>query len=68
MPADSPRVQKRLYSIAEAAQYLGRSSWAVRHLIWSGKLAEVRSGRRVHLDIKDMEAFIERIKFREDGS
>lgn len=62
MPADNTRVQKRLYSIAEAAQYLGRSPWAVRHLIWSGKLAEVRSGRRVHVDIQDMESFIERSK------
>lgn len=68
MSADSPRVIKRLYSIPEAAQYLGRSSWSVRHLVWSGKLPEVRAGRRVHLDIKDMDAFIEKNKEREEVS
>jgi excisionase family DNA binding protein len=59
MSTDSHKVFKRLYSIPEAAQYLGRSTWSVRHLVWSGELPEVRAGRRVHLDIKDMDAFIE---------
>ena len=53
------RVQKRLYSLAEAAEYLGRSEWSVRRLIWVGKLPQVRSGKRVHLDIEDMDKFIE---------
>ena len=68
MPADSPKVFKRLYSIPEAAQYLGRSPWSVRHLVWSGELPEVRAGRRVHLDIKDIDAFIEKNKQREEKS
>lgn len=68
MPADSPKVFKRLYSIPEAAQYLGRSTWSVRRLVWSGELPEVRAGRRVHLDIKDIDAFIEMNKQREDRS
>ena len=68
MPNDNPRVLKRLYSVPEAAQYLGRSPWSVRHLIWSGQLPEVRAGRRVHLDIKDMEAFIEKNKLCEENS
>jgi excisionase family DNA binding protein len=59
---------KRLYAIQEAAIYLGRSPWAVRRLIWSGALPEVRTGRRVHLDIKDMDSFIERNKSKEEGS
>jgi len=58
------RVTKRLYSVAEAAQYLGRSAWSIRRLIWSGELAEVRAGRRVHLDIKDMDEFIEKNKVK----
>ena len=65
MPTDNLRVDKRLYSIPEAAQYLGRSSWSIRHLIWSGELLHVRTGRRVHLDIKDLEAFVEMNKQRE---
>jgi len=56
--------KKRLYSVAEAAIYLGRSPWSVRRLIWSGELPEVRAGRRVHLDIKDMDAFIEKNKVK----
>lgn len=68
MPADSPTVFKRLYNISEAAQYLGRSPWSVRHLVWSGVLPEVRAGRRVHLDIKDIDAFIEKNKQREEKS
>ena len=50
---------KRLYSIREAAIYLGWSPWAVRRLIWSGMLPEVRTGRRVHVDIQDMEKLIQ---------
>ena len=68
MSTDSPKVLKRLYSIPEAAQYLGRSPWSVRHLVWSGALPEVRAGRRIHLDIKDMDAFIEMNKQREEKS
>ena len=55
-------VQKRLYSIPEACIYLGRSEWSVRRLIWAGELATVRVGRRVHVDIKDMDAFIDHHK------
>jgi len=65
MSADSPRVPKRLYSIPEAAQYLGRSAWSVRRLVWSGELPQVRAGRRVHLDINDMDQFIEKNKVKE---
>jgi excisionase family DNA binding protein len=61
---ESTRVSKRLYSVAEAAHYLGRSAWSVRRLIWSGELPEVRAGRRVHLDIRDMDEFIEKNKVK----
>ncbi len=60
-----PRVQKRLYRIDEAALYLGRSEWSIRRLIWGGHLPQVRQGRRVHIDIQDMEQFIERNKIAE---
>lgn len=64
---ESPRTKpmKRLYRIDEAAEYLGRSSWSLRRLIWAGELPSVRHGRRVHVDIRDMDAFIDRNKFRE---
>ena len=66
MPADSPKVSKRLYSIPEAAEYLGRSTWSIRRLIWAGELPSVRASGRVHVDLRDMEAFIENNKVRED--
>jgi excisionase family DNA binding protein len=54
--------RKRLYSIPEAGEYLGRTAWAVRHLIWNGNLPSVRIGKRVQVDIKDMDALIEKSK------
>ncbi|MCW5799762.1 MAG: helix-turn-helix domain-containing protein [Nitrospira sp.] len=58
----SEQVFKRLYSVREAARYLGVSQWAVRHLNWSSKLPCVRQGRRVLFDIYDMDRFIENNK------
>jgi excisionase family DNA binding protein len=55
-------IGKRLYSIEEAAIYLGRSPWGVRELIWGGKIPSVKVGRRVHLDINDLDFFIEKNK------
>lgn len=62
----SETVSKRLYSVKEAGRYLGRSAWAIRHLIWEGHLPEVRQGRRVMVDVVDMDRFIEKHK-REVG-
>ncbi|MER2512287.1 MAG: helix-turn-helix domain-containing protein [Nitrosomonas ureae] len=58
----SEQIFKRLYSVREAARYLGVSQWAVRHLNWSSKLPCVRQGRRVLFDIYDMDRFIENNK------
>jgi len=60
------RIVKRLYTLAEAAAYLGRSTWSVRRLIWNGDLPQVRAGGRVHVDVWDMDQFIEKAKIRED--
>jgi excisionase family DNA binding protein len=56
-PAERPR--KRLYTINQAAEYLGRSPWAVRSMIWSGKLSAVRDGKRILLDVHDLDRWIE---------
>ena len=53
---------KRLFTLNEAAAYLGRSKWSVRRLIWKGLLPQVRADRRVHVDVRDMEEFIEKYK------
>lgn len=58
----SEAVSKRLYSVKEAGRYLGRSPWTIRRLIRDGVLREVRQGRRVMLDIVDLEQFVEKYK------
>lgn len=58
---------KRLYTVSEAGQYLGRSTWGVRHLIWNGKLPSVRCGKLVHVDIQDLEQFVNRNKVTEES-
>jgi excisionase family DNA binding protein len=58
------KVQKRLLSVEEAAVYLGRSKEAVQHMIASGKLPVVKSDRRVFLDVKDLDQWIDRCKIQ----
>ena len=60
----SEGVSKRLYSVKEAGRYLGRSPWTIRRLIRDGCLREVRQGRRVMVDLVDMDQFIEKYKRR----
>ena len=60
--AEFTRPSKRLYNIKEAATYLGRTEWAVRGMIFAGKLPCVKDGRRVLLDIRDMDLWIEQSK------
>lgn len=55
-------VNKRLYSVPEAAAYLGLTVEGVRYMISIGRLPAVRHGRRVLIDIRDMDEFIERNK------
>ena len=55
--AERPR--KRLYSIREAGEYLGRTPWAIREMVWSGKLKAVKGDRRIFLDVEDLDRWIE---------
>jgi len=64
MSNPSCAISKRLYSIQEGAVYLGRSVWAVREMLWAGKMPYVKDGKRILLDILDMDAWIERSKTR----
>lgn len=59
---DTGRPVKRLLTAKEAAEYIGRSTGAVQHLIARQELPTVRNGRRVHVDIEDLEKWIERNK------
>ena len=58
-----PSVQPALLTVKQAALYLGRSEAAVQHLIFQKDLPVVRVGRRVHLDRRDLDAFIEKHKY-----
>ena len=55
---------KRLYTVPEAAFYLGRSVDGLREMMWAGKLSYIKDGRRVLLDIHDMDKYIEENKTR----
>jgi excisionase family DNA binding protein len=59
-------LQKRLYSVKEAAPYLGRSVTALREMLWAGKLPYIKDGRRILLDIRDIDEWIEKSKVRFD--
>ena len=52
-------VRPRLLSVRQAAAYLGISHWTVRELVWKGELPEVRLGRRLLLDLRDLDRLIE---------
>jgi excisionase family DNA binding protein len=55
---------KRLFTLKEASEYLGRSVWGVRELVWSQVIPVVKQGgcRKMYLDINDLDAFIEKNK------
>ena len=56
---DNP-LTKRLYDLKEAAIYLARPVFSVRGLIWKGALPVIRDGRKLYLDIVDMNKWIDR--------
>ena len=59
---NSTSAVKRLYTLKEAARYLGRSEWGMRDLIWAGKIPVVREkgGRKIFIDIHELVANVER--------
>jgi excisionase family DNA binding protein len=57
------QVQPVLLTVKQAAVYLGRSEQSVQHLIFQKEVPVVRIGRRVHLDRRDLESWIEKYKY-----
>jgi hypothetical protein len=55
--ANPPR--RRLYDLKAAAAYLGRPIWGIRTLIWQGKLPVIQDGRKMYVDLYDMDRYIE---------
>lgn len=55
---------RRLCSIEQASHYLAVSTWTVRRMVWNGELPHLRRGRRILLDLRDLDAWIDREKVR----
>jgi excisionase family DNA binding protein len=55
-------ITKRLYALKEAALYLGRGLHGVRDMVYRGDLPVVRNGRKMFIDIRDLDNFIEKNK------
>lgn len=55
---------KRLFTIFETARYLGRGTDSVREMIWTKEFRVVQKGERgkIYLDIKDLDAWIDKNK------
>jgi hypothetical protein len=54
---------KRLYSIKELVAEIGATEWFWRSQIWDGQLPCVQVGRKMFVDINDIETFIQQHKF-----
>lgn len=54
----------RLLPLKKAADYIGLTVWALRERIWAGDIPVVRfpGGRKQFIDIRDIDAFIEKNK------
>ena len=54
----------RLLPLKRAAEYIGLTTWGMRERIWAGDIPVVRfpGGRKMFIDIEDIESFIQRNK------
>jgi excisionase family DNA binding protein len=57
-------VRPRLLSLEQAANYIGRTLPAVQHMVSEGQVPTVRSDRRVFVDVRDLDEWIEKNKYR----
>ncbi|NIM96663.1 MAG: helix-turn-helix domain-containing protein [candidate division Zixibacteria bacterium] len=59
-PGIAHPVSPRLLPLKQAAEYIGLTTWGLRERIWSGQIPVVKfpGGRKIYIDIKDIEAFI----------
>jgi excisionase family DNA binding protein len=51
-------------SLAEASEYLSVSDWSIRAMVWRGDLPHIRLGKRILIDSRDLEAWIDKSKVR----
>ncbi len=55
---------RRLCSLTDAARYLAVSDWTVRQMVWRGDLPHIKTGKRILIDLKDLDGWIEREKVK----
>ena len=56
----------RLLDLNGCASYLNLSYWTIRQMIHRGELPAVRVGRRLLIDLEDIDDFIEANKSQEE--
>ena len=54
--------EKRLYSIKELVAEIGATEWYWRTQIWDGQIPYVQVGRKMFIDGRDIDAFIQKHK------
>ena len=52
----------RLLSYQAATAYLSLSYWSVRHMVVEGQIPHIKTGKRVLIDVKDLDEWIEKHK------
>ncbi len=60
--ATTATVRPRLLTVDQAATYLGRTKTSIQHLISERAIPVVRHDRRVFLDIRDLDNWIDAAK------
>ncbi|OHB72092.1 MAG: hypothetical protein A2W23_08635 [Planctomycetes bacterium RBG_16_43_13] len=53
---------KRLLDIKDAGVYLSISHWTIRELLNRGEIPYCRIGRKILLDLRDLDRFVEGLK------
>ena len=52
----------RLLSYEAATRYLSLSYWTVRHMVVEGHIPHIKSGKRVLIDVQDLDEWIDKNK------
>jgi len=57
-------MRKRLFTLKEAAEYLGRGDYGMRELAWAGDIPVVKKekDRKLYFDLVDLDSYIEKNK------
>ncbi len=59
---EAHRIQPRLLTEEQAAQYLGRTRGAIQELRYNGMIPFVRADRRIFYDVQELDRWIEAVK------